>query len=90
MKKEFNRWLYLGFVLFGTYLLLLRRDLSESAIYFGIALAFDPFDQKQPWQERPIWQRILLILHLALVFFLFILGVSPDFAKGFRDGFEGR
>jgi len=49
MKKEFNRWLYLGFVLFGTYLLLLRRDLSESAIYFGIALAFDPFDQKQPW-----------------------------------------
>ena len=36
-------------------------------MFFGIALAFDPFDQAQPWKERPVWQKVWLLVHLALV-----------------------
>ena len=36
-------------------------------MFFGIALAFDPFDQAQSWKERPVWQKVWLLVHLALV-----------------------
>ena len=35
---------------------------------FGIALAFDPFNSEQKWNERPNWQKIALITHLSVVF----------------------
>jgi hypothetical protein len=31
----------------------------------GIGLAFDPFDINQPWNERPMWQKAWLIIHLG-------------------------
>lgn len=37
----------------------------------GIALAFDPFDQNQPFNERPTWQKVWLVVHLVLVFTFF-------------------
>jgi len=46
---------------------------------FGIALAFDPFDQEQKWNDRPTWQKTVLIVHLALVAALF------GFAVGLND-----
>jgi len=42
----------------------------------GIALAFDPFDTTQAWNERPLWQRILPLVHLAIVAALFGLQVG--------------
>jgi hypothetical protein len=33
---------------------------------FGIALAFDPFDQTITWKARPFWQRAWLVVHLAI------------------------
>lgn len=71
MKWNVNKWLYAGFLLFGIYLILFRSQFSDAAIYFGIALAFDPFDQAQPWKERPVWQKAWLIVHLAIVAALF-------------------
>ena len=35
-------------------------------MYFGIALAFDPFDKTIKWKERPFWQRAWLVVHLAI------------------------
>lgn len=87
MKTEFNRWLYLGFLLFGLYQLFIQKNFSEAVMMLGIGLAFDPFDQKQTWNDRPAWQRILLIAHLALVFFLFIMAISPDFASRAFPGY---
>ncbi len=71
MKGSVNKWLYAGFVLFGVYLIVSRQAFSEAVVYFGIALAFDPFDQAQPWKERPTWQKAWLIVHLAIVAALF-------------------
>jgi hypothetical protein len=39
----------------------------------GIALAFDPFDQAQKWQNRPLWQKAVLMIHLAVVAVLLAL-----------------
>jgi hypothetical protein len=42
----------------------------------GIGLAFDPFSPEQKWNERPTWQKAVLIIHLALVAAMFGLGVG--------------
>ena len=82
MKWNVNKWLYGGFVLFGLYMILFRRQFSDAATYFGIALAFDPFDQAQPWKERPLWQKAWLIVHLAIVAALF------GYEIGFNDSIK--
>ena len=87
MKNQYSKWLYLGFILFGLYQLFIRKNFSESVMFLGVALAFDPFDQNQTWNDRPVWQRVVLILHLALVFFLFIMAISPEFAGRIFPGY---
>ena len=62
---KINRYLYLGFTLLGVYYLL-SDQLEQAPIYLGVALAFDPFDQKMNWKKRPSWQKAVLILHLAI------------------------
>jgi len=62
----FNKFLYIGFLGLGLYQTFVTKDFMQSSASFGIGLAFDPFDQKQTWKERPTWQKALLILHLAL------------------------
>jgi hypothetical protein len=57
-----NKFLYLGFVAFGFYQLFFKQSLGETAIYLGIALAFDPFETTISWKNRPIWQRTILIV----------------------------
>lgn len=73
-NTPFSKFLYLGFVAFGLYLLLVKKEMSEAAIYFGIALAFDPFNQEISFNNRPIWQKLVLIVQVVLVFSLF--GIS--------------
>ena len=70
MKSKINRYLYAGFVLFGVYLLIFQQEYSNAAIYFGISLAFEPFDVEQKWQDKPKWQKAILLAHAALVFIL--------------------
>ncbi len=67
----FAKCLYIGFVAFGFYLLLFKQQFSEAAIYFGIALAFDPFNPETSFKDRPIWQKLVLIIQVILVFTLF-------------------
>jgi len=91
MKTSFNKYLYLGFVLFGLYELLVKNSVLEAATQLGIALIFDPFDTTQPWKERPKWQKAVLILHLALIAGLFGYEVGyKDFLKGMEDGWNGK
>ncbi|MFM6983385.1 MAG: hypothetical protein ACKOXF_04570 [Chitinophagaceae bacterium] len=73
MKSSFNRILYIGFVLLGIYQTLVSKDYMQAAASLGIALAFDLFDQQQKWQDRPIWQKAILLLHLTLIGVLFAL-----------------
>jgi hypothetical protein len=67
MNKSFNKILYLGFVLLGIYQSLLLNDYIQGAASMGIGLAFDPFNPEQKWNDRPQWQRLILIIHLAIV-----------------------
>lgn len=67
MKSQIsiNRWVYSAFVLLGIYMVVFHREYANAATYIGVALAFDPFDVNQPWNERPTWQKAILIAHLA-------------------------
>lgn len=65
---KYNRFLYGAFVALGFYFLLTKGDISTAMSNFGIALIFDPFDQKVVWNNRPAYQQIWLIVHLSIVF----------------------
>lgn len=70
MHLSINKFLYPSFLLFGVYFFL-RHQYSDAVINWGIALAFDPFNTEVPWNKRPLWQRLTLLLHLTIVFALF-------------------
>ncbi len=76
--KNFSifRFLYTSFVVLGIYYAIYKMDFIEASSLFGIALAFDPFDQKQSWKNRPTWQKIWLVIHLAITALLFGYGVG--------------
>ena len=76
MKSPFNRILYVGFVLLGIYQTTISKDYMQAAASLGIAMAFDPFNQEQKWQDRPLWQKAVLIIHLALVAAMFGFGIG--------------
>lgn len=76
MKTPFNKFLYIGFLLLGLYQALYSKDFIQGASSLGIGLAFDPFDTEQKWNDRPTWQKIVLILHLALVAAMFGFGIG--------------
>ena len=67
MKTNFNKILYLSFILLGG-IYLFQKDIGQTLLYFGIALAFDPFNIEQKWNDRPTWQKMVLISHLSIVF----------------------
>lgn len=76
MKTAFNKFLYIGFVLVGLFQALFSKDYMQAASSFGIALAFDPFDPEQKWNDRPTWQKAVLIIHLALTAAMFGFGIG--------------
>ncbi len=93
MKTSFNKYIYIGFILFGIYEMVFRHSPGDAATYMGIALAFDPFDQSQPWKQRPNWQKVVLIIHLAVVAGLlgYMVGAGDsDLRKGFMEGWKGK
>lgn len=77
MKNDvfINRILYVSFCLFGLYHAIFKNDFSEAAIFLGIALAFDPFDQTITWKERPILQKLILIVQVCFVFLFLLVGI---------------
>ncbi len=93
MNSTFNKFIYIGFILFGIYELVFKHSAGDAVTFMGIALAFDPFDQNQTWKARPIWQKAVLIIHLAVVAGLFgyLIGSNAgEFKKGISDGWQGK
>jgi hypothetical protein len=76
MKAPFNKFLYIGFLLVGIYQAVISKDYIQAAASMGIGLAFDPFDTEQKWNDRPTWQKAVMIIHLALVAAMFGFGVG--------------
>jgi hypothetical protein len=40
-------------------------------VYLGLALIFDPFRQEEGWSQRPVYQKVWLLVHVGLLFMLF-------------------
>ena len=76
MHTPFNKVLYIGFLLLGIYQALISKDYMQATASMGIGLAFDPFNPEQKWNERPMWQKVVLILHLAMVAAMFGFGIG--------------
>ena len=76
MKTPINKFLYVGFLLLGIYQAIFTKDYIQAASSLGIGLAFDPFNQEQKWNDRPTWQKVVLIIHLALVAAMFGFGIG--------------
>jgi hypothetical protein len=76
MKAPFNKFLYLGFLILGIYHAFFNKDYMQTASSLGVGLAFDPFNAEQKWDERPAWQKAVLVLHLALVAAMFGFGIG--------------
>ncbi|MGL2964433.1 hypothetical protein ACSVH2_11490 [Flavobacterium sp. RSB2_4_14] len=72
----FNRVLYVLFILLAVYQIFVKKDYIDATASLGIGLIFDPFNPNQPWQERPMWQKVWLFVHLAIVALVFGLGVG--------------
>ncbi len=78
MKTAFNKYLYIGFVVLGFYQAIANHDYIKAASSLGIGKEFDTFKPEQKWNERPIWQKAVLIVHLALVAAMFGFGIGLD------------
>ena len=76
MNSSFNKFLYIGFVLLGLYQAVISKDYMQATASLGIGMAFDPFNTAQKWNDRPTWQKAVLIIHLALVAAMFGFGVG--------------
>ncbi|HQR93472.1 MAG: hypothetical protein B7Y15_09950 [Bacteroidetes bacterium 24-39-8] len=76
MKTHFNKILYIGFVFLGFFQAIVNKDYMQAAASLGISMAFDPFNPEQKWNDRPNWQKLVLIVHLAIVAAMFGLGIG--------------
>ena len=76
MNTKINKFLYIGFLLLGLFQAFFSKDYMQASASLGIALAFDPFNQEQKWNDRPTWQKAVLIVHLALTAVMFGLGIG--------------
>ena len=76
MNTKINKFLYIGFLLLGLFQAIFSKDYMQATSSLGIALAFDPFNQEQKWNDRPTWQKAVLIIHLGLVAAMFGFGIG--------------
>jgi hypothetical protein len=69
---NFNKYAYVVFTVTGI-VFLLMKDYSQSAIFTGLALVFDPFNTAVSFDKRPLWQRAWLVVHLLAALAVFAL-----------------
>lgn len=75
LRAGFSGYVYAGLLLISVVYLVGLKEPSNVAICLGLALAFDPFNQSTPFPERPLYQRIWLLIHLLLAIIAIIYSV---------------
>ncbi len=75
LSNNFNKYMYGFFTITSICLLFISKDWMMAVGNLGIALIFDPFDQKVTWNHRPLFQKIWLFVHVAVVLLLFGYGL---------------
>lgn len=69
-----NKYIYTVFII-AAIIFVIRLEFSTAIVFAGIGLVFDPFDQSMPFPERPLWQRIWLVVHCVFVFVILALSI---------------
>jgi len=77
----FNRLGYITFVLLGLYFLLAKHEVGEAMSTLGLGLIFDPFKQEVSWNNRPLYQKVVLLVHVSVVFLLLGILIFRFFAN---------
>lgn len=75
ISPQFNRFAYGLAVLTGLYFMIFS-NFNDGVAMLGLALVFDPFNQKQPFDQRPMYQRVWLIVHALSTLGLFIYMIA--------------
>jgi len=65
--SPFNRYAYVVYMVLVIYLFI-KGDYEWAFTNLGIALAFDPFNPAVYWKQRPLYQKIWLLVHVTLTF----------------------
>lgn len=79
ISKRFNRIAYVLLICLSVFFFFFTDDFMTGVSNLGLALAFDPFNQQTTWKERPIYQKVWLLIHVSLVLVLFCRGFFlPD------------
>ncbi len=65
--KGITRIFYIFFTISGILYWIFGSDKSNAIAQFGIALIFDPFNPDQPFDQRPKYQKVWLMVHVGLV-----------------------
>jgi len=68
-QKNFSRVAYVSFLLLALDGFLIHHSYNVASTNLGVALIFDPFDQTQKWEDRSLYQKLWLLLHLAVFLF---------------------
>jgi hypothetical protein len=84
MKTPINKYVYGAFLVLAAYYIFVGHRYIDAATNMGISLIFDPFNTDQKWNDRPKWQKIWLVTHLAIMAGLFGLGVGIYAKLGFK------
>lgn len=63
----FNRYAYVMYMVLVIYIAV-KGDYESAFTNLGIALIFDPFDPSVKWQQRPMYQRVWLLIHVTVMF----------------------
>lgn len=73
-SNQVNRLTYLLYLILVAYLFIIG-DIEWAITNLGIALVFDPFEAGVKWQDRPLYQKAWLLVHLTLTFtgFLYLI-----------------
>lgn len=73
--KNINKPLYF-ILLIGGIFFLVRKDVGQAMIFWGLALAFDPFNIETTFKKRPAYQQLWLIIHLSITLALIVLTLA--------------
>ena len=66
-STRFNRYAYALYIILFIYLFV-KGDYTWAFLNLGVALVFDPFDTAVRWQQRPLYQKAWLFIHVAVMF----------------------
>ena len=61
-----NKPAYSILLLAGIYFLI-RKDFSQASTFLGLGLVFDPFKTDIPFNKRPFYQQVWLLVHLSII-----------------------